>query len=98
MSLPVVLRPAARAEFDEAFNWYEEQKPGLGAEFVTYVDKVLSRISATPLQFPQVFQEVRRVVVHRFPFAVYYKIDPRQVVVLAVFHSKRDPIIWQMRS
>jgi len=98
MSLPVVLRPAARAEFDNAVDWYEQQIPGLGMEFVACVQEVLTRISATPERYARVFQDIRRVVVRRFPSTVYYKVEPQQVVVLAVFHSRRDPSAWQERA
>ena len=91
MSLPVVLRPEARAEFDDAFDRYEEQRPGLGVDFVTQVEAVLDRISTTPELYAQVFQDIRRAAVQRFPFAVFYKVEPQQVVVLAVFHSFRIP-------
>jgi len=66
--------------------------------FLTQVQAVLDRISATPELYAQVFQDVRRAVVQRFPYAVFYKIEPQQVVVLAVFHSRRDPKIWQERA
>ena len=33
MSLPIVLRDEAEAEFDQAFDWYDSQRVGLGAEF-----------------------------------------------------------------
>ena len=98
MNLPVVLRPEARAEFDDAFDWYEQQRPGLGVDFVGQVQEVLDRISATPELYAQIFQDVRRAVVRRFPYSVLYKVEPQQVVVLAVFHSRRDPKIWQARA
>ena len=98
MSLPVVLRPEARAEFDDAFDWYEQQRPGLGVDFVAHVQEVLDQIGATPGLYGQVFRDVRRVVVQRFPYSVFYKVEPQQVVVLAVFHSSRDPKIWQARA
>ncbi len=98
VNLPVVLRPAARAEFDEAFDWYEQQRPGLGVDFATQVQEVLDRIGATPLLYPQVFQEVRRVVVQRFPYSVFYKVEPQRMVVLAIFHSRRDPKTWRTRG
>ena len=98
MSLPVVLRPEARAEFDEAFDWYEQQRPGLGVDFVAHVQEVVNRLGATPELHAQVFQDIRRAVVRRFPYSVFYKIEPQQVVVLAVFHSRRDPMIWQARA
>ena len=98
MSLPLVLRPEARAEFDDAFDWYERQRPGLGVDFVTQVQDVLDRISTAPELYAQIFQDIRRAVVQRFPYSIFYKIEPRQIVVLALFHSKRDPKIWQARA
>ncbi len=47
MSLPVVLRPEAQAEFDEAFDWYEQQRPGLGVDYLEQVQAVLDRIAAS---------------------------------------------------
>ena len=98
MSLPVVLRPEARDEFDEAFDWYEQQRSGLGVDFVAQVQEVFDRISATPERYAQIFQDIRRVVVQRFPYSIFYKIESQQVVVLAVFHSRRNPKIWQARA
>jgi toxin ParE1/3/4 len=98
MSLPVVLRPEAQAEFDAAFDWYEQQRPGLGVDFVEQVQAVFDRIATSPGLYQQVFQDVRRAVVHRFPYLVLYRIEERQLLVLALFHSKRDPRIWQERA
>ena len=44
--------------------------------------------------FPCVHGEVRRAVVSRFPYAVFYRVDPKRVVVLAVLHMARDPKLW----
>jgi plasmid stabilization system protein ParE len=97
MSLPIVFRPEARAEFDEAADWYEQQRAGLGADFIARVQEALDRITANPLLHQVVYQDVRRAVVQRFPFSVYYQVEPGQVVVIAVFHGRRDPAIWQGR-
>ena len=48
MSLPIVFRVEARAEFDRAFDWYEQQRRGLGVEFLTCVTEVLERIQSFP--------------------------------------------------
>ena len=98
MSLPVVLRPEARAEFDEAFDWYEQRRSGLGVDFVVQVQEVFDRISTTPELYAQILRDVRRAVVRRFPYSVFYKIESQQVVVLAVFYSNRDPKMWQERT
>ena len=98
MTLPVVLRPEARAEFDDTFDWYEQRRPGLGMDFVAQVQEILDQISATPELYAQRLHGVRRAVMQRFPYSVFYKIESHQVVVLAVFHSQRDPKIWQARA
>ena len=98
MTLPVVLRPAAQSEFDRAFDWYEEQRTGLGEDFVAQVQDALNRISAKPELYPQMFKDVRRVVVQRFPYSVFYRVETEQIVVLAVFHSRRNPKRWQSRA
>jgi plasmid stabilization system protein ParE len=98
VSLPVVLRDEAQAEFDEAFDWYEVQRAGLGPEFVAEVQKVFDCVAANPLMHGVVFADIRKSVVRRFPFNVFYRPHPDRVEVLAVFHSSRDPSIWQGRA
>ncbi len=97
MSLPIVFRLEAQAEFDEAFDWYEQQQLGLGEDFLVCVAEVLERVGSMPESYAVVFQDVRRAVVHKFPYLLLYEIKADQIVVLAVFHSKRDPKIWQKR-
>ena len=98
MSLPVVLRVEARAEFDEAFDWYEQQRVGLGVDFIVRVQEVFDRIADSPRLYPEGFQDIRRATVRRFPYAVLYRIEAGQILVIAVFRGKRDPHDWQARS
>jgi plasmid stabilization system protein ParE len=91
MSLPVVLRDEAQREFDEAFDWYESRRPGLGIEFVGEVQRVLDRIAVNPLIHSAVQLDIRKSVVRRFPYAVFYRPHADRIEVIAVFHSKRDP-------
>jgi toxin ParE1/3/4 len=98
MSLPISFRRAARAEFDDAADWYEQRKAGLGTAFVAAVQRILDRISAQPDFYPQVHRDVREALVSGYPYCVYYREEPNQVVVLSVFHTARNPSIWQRRS
>jgi plasmid stabilization system protein ParE len=98
MSLPITFRRAARSEFDQAHDWYEEQKTGLGDEFREQVERVLDRIAAMPEIHQVVYKDIRRAVVSRFPYSVFYRVKPDKIVVLAVFHGKRNPAIWQARA
>ncbi len=97
MSLPVVLRDEAQTEFDDAFDYYEAQRPGLGVDFAARVQEVFDRISTNPLLHGAVFADVRKAVVAKFPYVVFYRPETARVEVLAVFHSRRDPSIWQGR-
>jgi toxin ParE1/3/4 len=98
MSLPIRLLPAAKAEFDAAADWYEQQRAGLGVDFVKAVREVLNRIAANPRLHGVVYQDVRKAVVKRFPYVVLYREEPGEVIVISVFHSSRDPSIWQSRA
>ena len=97
MSLPIVFRRAARHEFDEAANWYEQRRPGRGAKFTAAVRELLGRIAEQPELYAQVYEDVREALVTRYPYCVYYRIDEGRILVLAVFHTARDPAIWQRR-
>lgn len=98
MSLPLLLRPAARLEFDEAADWYDRRSPGLGAKFIRQVEQALDRISAQPDSYPIVHNDTRVILVKKYPYAVYYRAEPAQMVVLAIIHTARNPKIWQSRS
>jgi plasmid stabilization system protein ParE len=98
MSLPVVFRRAARAEFDDAANWYEQRSARRGALFSVAVRQVLDRIADQPRLYAEVFQDVREAPVPGYPYCVYYRPESSQLVVLAVFHASRDPSIWQGRA
>jgi plasmid stabilization system protein ParE len=97
VSLPVVLRDEAQAEFDEVFDYYEGKGAGLGVEFAECVQAVFDRIADRPKMHSLVLGDVRKAVVRRFPYCVYYRSDAARVEVLAVFHTSRDPSIWQGR-
>lgn len=98
MSLPIVFRRAARAEFDEAHDWYEKHRTGLGEKFRERVQEVLDRIAVFPEIHQCIFKDVRRGLVRGFPYSVLYRVKANQIRILAVFHSSRDPAIWQART
>jgi plasmid stabilization system protein ParE len=96
--LPIIFHRAARAEFDEAHAWYEKQQPGLGEQFSERIQEVLARIATEPEIHQCVYKDIRRAVVRRFPYLVLYRVKPNHVRVIAVFHSRRKPTVWQGRA
>ncbi len=98
MTLRVVFRRAARREFDEAALWYDERRAGLGAEFVAEIDRAIELAAQTPLRFPIEHSDTRCARARRFPYSVFFRAEPRRLVVLAVFHARRDQAVWQSRA
>jgi plasmid stabilization system protein ParE len=91
------LSPEAQAEFDEAVDWYEHQA-GLGLDFVDRVRSVLNQIASLPEMYPVISGDVRRALIRRTPYAVYYRITPGRIDVIAVYHGSRDPYGWRTRA
>jgi plasmid stabilization system protein ParE len=81
----------ARRELDDAISWYEERREGLGQEFSSAIERELERIDSFPEQFVRVRGEIRRAVLRRFPYSIYFLTEDYRNLVLAIFHVKRDP-------
>jgi plasmid stabilization system protein ParE len=89
--------PEADIELTEARHWYAHQRKDLDLEFMDCIDDALSRVVRNPRLHPIVYRTLRRAVVRRFPFAVFYEISADEIQVIAVFHSRRDPERWKSR-
>ena len=83
--------PEADAEFAEARVWYRVQREGLDFALMQRIDQTLQRISDAPNRFPLVYRQLRRAIVRQFPFAIFYEVTENEIVVFAVFHSRRNP-------
>ena len=89
--------PEADAELTEAREWYSHQRENLDLEFMQCVDEALKRVASNPSLFPIVYRSLRRAVVRRFPFAIFYEVGGEVIEVTAVFHSRRNPEVWKIR-
>jgi plasmid stabilization system protein ParE len=89
----VQIRRAAEFDLAAAQMWYETQVIGLGTQFHFQVSQVLARLAVTPLIYPMVYRDVRRAVVHRFPYLIWYRVLDKDVMVLACTHGRQDPDI-----
>jgi len=92
-----IIRPRAETDIQDAFDWYESEQPGLGEEFLTSLLDRLETIRSFPESCPIVYRDIRRGVVSRFPYLVFYIVGPSQVSVLAVLHQSRNPADWPRR-
>lgn len=94
----VIYRPEAAADIVEAATWYERQRAGLREEFLAAVGETVDRISEQPMQYAVIYRETRRALVRRFPYGVFYRLLDQHVVVLACFHTSRNPRMWRARK
>ncbi len=99
----LLIRPEAEAEIVAAHNWYKLQAQGLSSEFLRAVDACLSAIEREPLAYSVVYKHVRRALVRKFPYSIFFlheQLDEEneRIVVLACFHGRRDPKQWQERA
>ena len=98
MSLPVIFKPAARLEFEEAVAWYEGERPGLGREFKLEVKLALERAVANPGHFQRVRGRAQKIRLRRFQkYAVYFAVKDDTFAVLSVFHASRNPTELERR-
>ena len=98
MNYKLIIRPEAEAELEEAFVWYEQQVVGLGSQFLLVVDAAINSIQRNPLQYPVIYKDIRRALTRRFPYQVFFVINDKKIVIIAVFHGMRNPVIWKSRN
>ena len=97
MSLPVLWSDEAKAEFYGAEQWYAEVSGQLSKRFVQAVEDTVQLIAESPLRFPVVHRGRRRALVKRFPYSLFYQVEPDRILLIACFHGKRNPRRWQKR-
>ncbi|MEW6352039.1 MAG: type II toxin-antitoxin system RelE/ParE family toxin [Thermodesulfobacteriota bacterium] len=88
----------AEQEMLEAADHYDRQTPGLGDEFLGELQRAVDHIVENPLLGPVLRKGVRRRIMRRFPYAVLYRLDPEEIVIIAVMHLRRQPEYWLNRE
>jgi plasmid stabilization system protein ParE len=94
---PVVFLPEAEQEMLEAARYYESQASCLGADFLSEIERAVVSITESPMMWPIIKDELRRRLVRRFPFGILYRIDPDEIIIVAIAHLRRKPGYWRGR-
>ncbi len=76
-------------------RWYEDERVGLGEQFLLSLEAVLASIRSFPTAYPVSHRKVRRALTPRFPYNVFYIIEPDMIVVTGIHHAKRHPRTWR---
>jgi len=101
--LRIELHAGAIRDLDEAADWYEAQRAGLGGVFLREVSRAFEVIADNPRMWPvwegwRSRTRVRRFVLQRFPFSIAYIGQRQRVLILAVAHARRRPRYWRPRA
>jgi len=97
MSLPVDFRPEARGELRDGYDWYEGRRAGAGARFMAAVQAAIDHVAAFPQSGRVMLDDIRRKLVLKYPYAIFYREEAGRIIITSVFHTSRDPAIWQGR-
>jgi len=97
MTLPLVLLTAAEADLADAKEWFRQNCPHLEQDFAACVHETLERIRQHPLAY-ETEGPFRRAFIHRFSYRVVYRQTATELAVVAVFHTSRNPRVWQERD
>ena len=98
MSRRLEFRSEAAADILSAVDWYERQRTGLGSEFSQAFDGIIRVLGQLPEAGPVVHRDLRRVLLRRFPYAVYYQLHADRLEIVACLHTHRNPRTWRQRA
>ncbi len=87
----LVLKPGVWKDTQEAYDWYEEKMTGLGNKFLGELEDCYLKIEKYPEAFGRFYKNYRKAGLKKFPYLVIFTIIKNEVIILAVFHGKRNP-------
>ncbi|SIS84669.1 type II toxin-antitoxin system RelE/ParE family toxin [Belliella pelovolcani] len=88
----------AKIELDQSYEFYESQKPKLGARFLREVRQGIKRIENQPTAWTPISKRLRRCLLNKFPFGIIYQIRENEILIIAIAHLHRKPNYWKSRT
>ncbi len=95
--MKVTYHPEAEAELRDAARYYEERVPQLGERFLDAANLAVESIVRSPGLCPIVESDIRLCLMRKFPYAIYFRVFPDQIRILAWKHHRRNPEYWKSR-
>jgi len=98
MMIDIIIQPDAANDILEAAKWYDNNLMGLGESFLESVDSAINSIQQNPEAYPKVYKELRKILLKKFPFSLFYLYEDEQIITIAVFHASRNSKSWKNRT
>jgi plasmid stabilization system protein ParE len=90
--------PEALEEYLDAVSYYAKVNTRLARSFIKAVERGIEDILHHPEAWQSVEEDIRRHLIKRFPFGIYYSIEPNSILIYAVMHMSRHPDYWKTRK
>lgn len=87
----------AECDFDNSYKYYFADSPKVADAFFQRISISFESIKTIPFSFPEVYKNVRKFTVKKFPFVIYFQVEEYAIKVIAIFHTSRNPEIWNVR-
>ena len=88
----IFFHPQAFSELNDSALYLERQSSGLGEEFLAAIDISVRLLAQFPDTWPCVRNDIRRIIVPRFLYNIFYRIRPDDTIeIIAIMHPKRKP-------
>ncbi len=97
-SFSIELSNEAENDLDKSYEFYFKDSPKVADKFFRQINLSLERIRKNPQSFPIAHKEIRKLVLKKFPFVIYYRIFDTVIQIIAIFHTSRNPEIWSERK
>lgn len=81
-----------------AYDWYEKQRSGLGENFLLALEESYAKIKREPKLYQLIYKSVRRKLIQRFPYGIFFIIEDKKIIVIAIMHTKRNQSSWNRRA
>jgi plasmid stabilization system protein ParE len=99
MQFKVLVSDKAEQDIDYAHLWYEFEQVGLGKTFYDTIQEAITFIRQNPFSSKEILKGLRRYVLRKFPYGIYYQIDIEvyEIKIIGIIHFRRSPMIWKKR-
>lgn len=96
-SFSIELSSEAEVDLDKSYECYYEDNTKAADAFFKQINLGFEHIRQQPNSFPIVHKDIRKYVVKKFPFVIYYQVIGKVIQIIAIFHTSRNPEIWNER-
>jgi plasmid stabilization system protein ParE len=90
--MTIEYHPKVERELAEARDYYDKRAPGVGAQFIDEFERQVLRIAANPARWMIIKADIRRALMSRFPYTIYYRqLSGDRIRITVVKHQRRHP-------